>query len=671
MQVRLLLVMFISLFCIFASLLMAEQVTVGSGDILNRVPVDMYYENSLYQCLYLQQELGIVTGTISQISFYNDFVTNLPAIQTKIWLGTTIRTDLNSGWIPAGQLSLVYDGAVDYPVGVNTINIPLDTPYAYHGGTLVLMVYKPVAEWYFSEWDRFRAQYVEQNRARRAYNDNTVFDPYSPPLYAGDQTNLFPQTTFTYTGQTIVNDLAVTEILGNNTPSLYVPHVLEVRVKNNGIQAQEGYPVHIKKANGTILASISGENVLPGTTISLILYWTPDVAGNAAIYAEVEAPGDEISYNNASPMKQITVIDATPYSIMIGSGDQTGRMPLDFFYRNSLFETIYYASEINIPQGYGTIGTLGLYYNFAEDLLGMQTRIWMGETTQADLFEGWIPSNELTLVYDSELDFWAGQNMQFFMLDQPYFWNGGNLVLLVQHPYTQDYHSSENVFHTQSGTTLRSMNYVSDSVIIDPQNPPVSDAIALFPKILLGFLYCDDDLGFMYGTVSAAGIPLAGAEILVNNRSITHTNSRGEYWLSMHWGVYHVTVSMEGFQPWSADIILNPGGGAHNFYLNTSSVTDPATPLILDQVGIYPNPFNPTATLQFSVSKDNTQGMVELYDLKGRKLATLEQKLYKRGIHTLILNGKDGAGVALASGVYIVKIQMGKSSRLVKAVLMK
>lgn len=83
------------------------------------------------------------SGQITAIRFYNNFFSNLPNKPTQIWLGETPLADLSNGWIPASQLTQVFSGSVDYPAGMNEITVTFATPFAYGGGNLVMMVFRP------------------------------------------------------------------------------------------------------------------------------------------------------------------------------------------------------------------------------------------------------------------------------------------------------------------------------------------------------------------------------------------------------------------------------------------------------------------------------------------------------------------------------------------------
>lgn len=182
-----------------------QSVTIGSGNEMARVPMDFYWQNSLFECLYFPNDLGFTNKVITSLSFYNNFTSNLPTGNTKIWLGTTYLTDLNAGWIPSTQLAQVFDGIVQYPMGSNTINIPLQNPYLYTTGTLVMMVNRPMDVTYYFTTEYFLSQTVGANRARKSTSDNTVFDPAAPPAVS-TLSGQFPKTTIFYTPQTAADD---------------------------------------------------------------------------------------------------------------------------------------------------------------------------------------------------------------------------------------------------------------------------------------------------------------------------------------------------------------------------------------------------------------------------------------------------------------------------------
>ncbi len=195
--------------------------TIGIGNIMERIPIDFYYRNSLYQCIYTEAELDGMAGIIRELAFYSNFpYTNLAQIPTKIFLATTTLQDLSQGWISANDMTLVFDGEIDYPAGNSRIDIELQTPFALPvNRNLVLMVQRPWTNVMMSANYPFYSQSCAPANARRATSDVYSLDPYSPPSATESQLIAkTPRTTFTFTpGDVSVNDSIVT------TPDL--PHI--------------------------------------------------------------------------------------------------------------------------------------------------------------------------------------------------------------------------------------------------------------------------------------------------------------------------------------------------------------------------------------------------------------------------------------------------------------
>jgi hypothetical protein len=79
----------------------------------------------------------------------------------------------------------------------------------------------------------------------------------------------------------------------------------------------------------------------------------------------------------------------------------------------------------------------------------------------------------------------------------------------------------------------------------------------------------------------------------------------------------------------------------------------------------YPNPFNPSATIKYSVSKSCMVNLT-VYDLLGRQLAVLQDGYMNPGVFTATFNADNYAG-----GVYIYRLQAGEFLLSRKMVLMK
>jgi hypothetical protein len=84
----------------------------------------------------------------------------------------------------------------------------------------------------------------------------------------------------------------------------------------------------------------------------------------------------------------------------------------------------------------------------------------------------------------------------------------------------------------------------------------------------------------------------------------------------------------------------------------------------------YPNPFNPTTTINYELP---TASVVRLgiYDVLGQKVRTLVDEAIDAGSHKAIWDGRNDAGVQVVSGTYIYRFEAGGFVKTRKMVLVK
>lgn len=84
----------------------------------------------------------------------------------------------------------------------------------------------------------------------------------------------------------------------------------------------------------------------------------------------------------------------------------------------------------------------------------------------------------------------------------------------------------------------------------------------------------------------------------------------------------------------------------------------------------YPNPFNPLTTIEFQIPIASNQTKVTtklvVYDILGRKVKTLLNRVLKPGIHTIKFNAEN-----FPSGVYYCRINFGNIFKTIKMTLIK
>jgi hypothetical protein len=79
----------------------------------------------------------------------------------------------------------------------------------------------------------------------------------------------------------------------------------------------------------------------------------------------------------------------------------------------------------------------------------------------------------------------------------------------------------------------------------------------------------------------------------------------------------------------------------------------------------YPNPFNPTTTLSFTLPLEGRTKIV-IYDLLGREVQTLANSVFTQGEHCVSFNGS-----ALPSGLYFARLESGQYTTTQKLLLLK
>ncbi len=84
----------------------------------------------------------------------------------------------------------------------------------------------------------------------------------------------------------------------------------------------------------------------------------------------------------------------------------------------------------------------------------------------------------------------------------------------------------------------------------------------------------------------------------------------------------------------------------------------------------YPNPFNPTTTIQYDLAEKSNIS-IEVFDVLGKKVKTLLNLDQAAGEYSIRWDGKNDAGVSVTSGVYFYKMVTPKYTRTQKMMLLK
>lgn len=121
---------------------------------------------------------------------------------------------------------------------------------------------------------------------------------------------------------------------------------------------------------------------------------------------------------------------------------------------------------------------------------------------------------------------------------------------------------------------------------------------------------------------------------------------------------------------WIEDVTLGNISNLHGpvSVTITAEEEDPDSPEFSSKTHIhnYPNPFNPTTQLYFSLEENELAEKIEIYNAKGQKVYNVD---YPISPHAW--NGRNYLGSEVASGIYIYKLTTNDKSYLKKMVLSK
>ena len=84
----------------------------------------------------------------------------------------------------------------------------------------------------------------------------------------------------------------------------------------------------------------------------------------------------------------------------------------------------------------------------------------------------------------------------------------------------------------------------------------------------------------------------------------------------------------------------------------------------------FPNPFNPTTTIRFELTRPG-DARVDVFDAGGRLVRTLTEENLPAGIHEIVWNGRDDERRTVASGAYYYRIETDDDSATRKMILLK
>lgn len=114
--------------------------------------------------------------------------------------------------------------------------------------------------------------------------------------------------------------------------------------------------------------------------------------------------------------------------------------------------------------------------------------------------------------------------------------------------------------------------------------------------------------------------------------------------------------------------------GAGIFSLKTKTYSNinayPIKPSVWAICGIYPNPFNSSTLIWFSIDHKSF-AEINIYNSVGQIVRSLVSKFFPAGSNSIIWDGRDNHGLRVASGIYVARVLLYDKSYNMKMIMMK
>lgn len=236
------------------------------------------------------------------------------------------------------------------------------------------------------------------------------------------------------------SNLAAVSISGPEKPMAKKESVYTVRVENRGTDKAYAYRVTLVDKNGEELNHKDVAVTLnSGEYADVEVAWTPQVADTTAICGVVRTwPDDEYADDNTTDYMTVIVreaFDGDVVGIGLESSSTASSSPFDLSNQYAAALNIYSADEIGENKDM-LIQKLAWPYDALYQYSDVETipvRIYLANTDLTNTKDGWIPEEQLTLVYDGITSIAQKSTGDLTIaLDEPFKYEAGkNLAVLT------------------------------------------------------------------------------------------------------------------------------------------------------------------------------------------------------------------------------------------------
>ena len=136
---------------------------------------------------------------------------------------------------------------------------------------------------------------------------------------------------------------------------------------------------------------------------------------------------------------------------------------------------------------------------------------------------------------------------------------------------------------------------------------------------------------------------------------------------------YHLTENSPCIDAGDPNFPFDPDGTITDmgtyYFDQLSSINSDEIQSIEYYLSNYPNPFNPSTTIEFSIQYDSNIELA-IYNIKGQKIKTIVNDGFMKGSHSINWDGVDKNGQMVSSGVYLYILNVNGKTEAVKSCLL-
>jgi hypothetical protein len=355
------------------------------------------------------------------------------------------------------------------------------------------------------------------------------------------------------------------------------PHTFAVSLRNYGLNQVQGssYTIKLMTGMGEQLAEQSGVTLQNWEETTIEINYTFSEVEVLKVYAVIDYSSDQMETNNKSVEYTVYSVPADIEVNDVGFSEtvdlnipfNTGGSGMTLG-QDDLSQNLFYQNELGIE---GHLYGVTLYYH---ELFGvgqyLPLQVWIKQTDLENLSEGWIPIDEMQMVFNDTIIVYPGHNSVYIPFDEPILITGTNNLAIQYYQYNPEWpYTACRFSSTNANGPVRAIR-LNDAYGLDPNDPPnywgehtnYTYTSFVFKPI--------SEEGIISGTVyDENNDPVYLALVEVEGTGIEeNTDENGEYTLpGLPYETYEITASYLGYNDATQTVIINEPNETADFYL--------------------------------------------------------------------------------------------------------